>query len=369
MRRALHCCPIAVLACGAFLGLSSAQTNDHGAQGSVPDPTTYRLRTYVNRIQIPTLVLGKRAEPVEGLSADAFSIRLDRGQAFHPTRARLEGDDPISLGVLIDAAGSQPELVAQLSDALASLVPDGLHESDSVSIFVADCKMYRTRLNASASAADIRSAVIQALQAVRSPEEMKQGGCEASFHLLDYTDYMVSQMKDLPGRKVALIVSGGHEAGSQTSFSELERLAARYAVAVFGLRDPAERKRDPRTALDPRAGAAHYGEQEDRFELLCASHGGLVLEPAGGLISAELVHLMHLLRTRYVLEFPAPDRGVSGLHGFEVSVGHRGNLLVRSTGASASLPDPNLTSDPNVIPTKASPAVFGPRRPLDTTKR
>ncbi len=209
MRRVVLVLLCAVLTSGLCTGRGAAQqTESSGAPmmpEEAPDATTYRLRTFVNRIQVPTFVLGSNRMPVPDLPASAFSIRLDSGPAFHPTHARVEGNDPISLGVLIDAAGSQPQLVAQLANALSSLAPDILLQTDSVSIFGADCKMYRTRLDRPFDPNDVHAAVLQALQAVRPSGDGRRQGCEASFRLLDFASYMFMQMKDLPGRRVALI--------------------------------------------------------------------------------------------------------------------------------------------------------------------
>ena len=329
---------------------------------------TLRLRTYVNRIQIPTLVLARNRTPVSGLDSSSFSITLDSGPAFHPTHSRIEGDDPLSLSILIDASGSQPELTSKLADALALLVPDSLHATDHISIFSADCKMFRTRLYKPADSQDIQLAVKQALTAVRSPSGKKQVHCGETFHLWDFAMYMFGQTGDLPGRRVALIISGGHESKSGASLTEAARFAARHAISVFGLRDRSELDYRGTNALGGFSDVRTGGRNEDPFEILCASSGGVVFDLDFSGLAGELAHFLQCVRSRYILEFPRPDHGDPGLHEVSVTVPTKKRLLVRAAGASAASADPNLANDPTVVPSQASPAVFGNRRPIDATK-
>ena len=86
-----------------------------------PIPT---LHVYENLIQIPTLGAGFRApatqkadccEPVFG------KYRL--GPWFRATHVRQEGDDPISLSILLDVSGDSSEFMAKMNTAIADLAP------------------------------------------------------------------------------------------------------------------------------------------------------------------------------------------------------------------------------------------------------
>ena len=136
----------------------------------------------------------------------------------------------------------------------------------------------------------------------------------------------------------------------------------------FGLRDRSELLYVGTNARGgfPEVGAV--GQSEDPFEILCASDGGAVFDIDSSRVAAELAHFLYCVRSRYILEFPRPDRGDPGLHEISVTVPHKKGLLVRVAGASAASVDPNLANDPTVVPSQASPAVFGNRRPMDATK-
>src|SRR6185437_15102769 len=71
------------------------------AEGT-PPAQAYTLHAYANLIQVPTLVLGADRHPLPPFSREQFTLRLDSGPPFHPAQIHREGDDPISLAIVID---------------------------------------------------------------------------------------------------------------------------------------------------------------------------------------------------------------------------------------------------------------------------
>jgi hypothetical protein len=61
------------------------------------------------------------------MDPSGFRLSLDSGPRFRPTYVRREGDDPISLAILIDASKPDNELLPSLIKAIAALPPDFLH--------------------------------------------------------------------------------------------------------------------------------------------------------------------------------------------------------------------------------------------------
>ena len=92
---------------------------------AVPDGPIHTLRVFTNLIQIPTLVLDDRGRPVQEKTQPRFNVILDSGKPFAASHVRLEGDDAISLVVLLDASGGQDELLRELSWALPALAGPG----------------------------------------------------------------------------------------------------------------------------------------------------------------------------------------------------------------------------------------------------
>jgi hypothetical protein len=86
------------------------------------DGTVPTLHVYANLIQIPTLVLWQTREPIKNtIDASNFSISIDSGPWFRATHVRQEGEDPISLSILLDLSGDTAKLMPKIGDALASL--------------------------------------------------------------------------------------------------------------------------------------------------------------------------------------------------------------------------------------------------------
>ena len=95
------------------------------AQGD-PVPT---LHVYTNLIQIPTLVLSPDLGPVKGrIEENKFSVSVDSGPWFRATHVRREGDDPISLAILMDMRYGEGDFIPKLRDAIVGLAPSDLHE-------------------------------------------------------------------------------------------------------------------------------------------------------------------------------------------------------------------------------------------------
>jgi hypothetical protein len=77
------------------------------------------LHVYANLVQIPTLVLGSDHKPMARIDEQRFFVSLDGGRKFRVTHARLEGDDPISLAILMDLSQSDQSVVGWADQAIA----------------------------------------------------------------------------------------------------------------------------------------------------------------------------------------------------------------------------------------------------------
>src|SRR5882757_5316314 len=109
---------VAVRACiwGLLSACSVAAQTSEGASS----PT---LHVYTNLVQIPTLVLGHDHKPIARIDERRFFVSLDGGRKFRVTHARLEGDDPISLTILMDLSQSDPRIMLRADQAIAGLAP------------------------------------------------------------------------------------------------------------------------------------------------------------------------------------------------------------------------------------------------------
>ena len=136
-----------------------------------PIPT---LHVYENLIQIPTLVLDSERRPLKKpIAANRFSVSIDSGPWFRATHVRQEGDDPISLSILLDVSGDSSELMANMNTAIGDLAPDGLHAKDHVSIYSLDCSLVQSLNDMPAESERLKIAVNEALQTwMRARSEM-----------------------------------------------------------------------------------------------------------------------------------------------------------------------------------------------------
>lgn len=76
------------------------------------------------------------------ISERRFSIRVDAGPWFRVTHVRPEGDDPISLSILLDP--SAMDLMPNLSREIANLAPIFLTPRDHVSLYSLGCGLTRS---------------------------------------------------------------------------------------------------------------------------------------------------------------------------------------------------------------------------------
>src|SRR5258705_648114 len=102
------------------------------------------LHVYQTLIQIPVLVLDPLGAPLEPIDPRRFTISIDSGPRFRPTYVRLEGDDPISLSILLDASGPEDDLLPKIDAAIAGLAPLSLQARDQVSVYALDCTLIKT---------------------------------------------------------------------------------------------------------------------------------------------------------------------------------------------------------------------------------
>lgn len=80
-------------------------------------PTNYdnilTLRVYPDLVRVPTLVLGNNLQAIPSIAESRFFVSIDGGPKFRVTRARLEGDDPVSLAILLDPSEPQVNIMGR----------------------------------------------------------------------------------------------------------------------------------------------------------------------------------------------------------------------------------------------------------------
>lgn len=325
----------------------------------------YTLHVYANRVQVPTLVVDRKYATERGLGADAFSVRLDAGPKFHPLAVRVEGDDPLTVALVVDATRAVgPEMLANLELELNEL-PDGLlTERDHVSVYAVDCAMLQSSgLNMPATGEGLRKALQSVLGDGKLHTSGAAPGCDDSRRLWDAVAVAARGMGSLPGRRVMIVVADGVDHGSVNHFKQVLEYVDSLDVTVVGIRSGGPPLPGPTVVKTGNEDKLTRGT-EDPFSLLCAGSGGFVLDTNGDTVAAALEKAIRLVRERYVLEFLRPRNSAAGIHLIDVTVSDR-KAVVRPGGVLVELENADLAKDPSVVPTDQSRApVLGTRRAL-----
>jgi hypothetical protein len=317
---------------------------------------TPTLHVYANTIQIPVLVLGPDRQPTAPIASDRFKVSLDDGPKFRATHVRREGDDPISLAILLDVSEKETDLIPKIDEAIAGLAPLSLNSRDHVSIYALDCKLVRSLDDVPAERRRLKNGVDAALQSWTNRGPSKQrGDCQRPVRLWDALAFLTHALESLPGRRVILVVTNGNDKGSKHSWNELRTYAQSTGVTIFGLRYVPE---------EP--GRLHFLNigGEDAFNSLCELSGGMVLTASRRTEAEELKRFTTMLRGRYIVEFPRPFHSEGGEHSLTVTI-DKSDAFIRSSGITVPMADPAVLADPMTVPSDPSHAPeYGSRRIL-----
>jgi hypothetical protein len=322
------------------VGLSAQQ------EPPAPEEPIHTLHVYTNLIQIPTLVLGPNRERLtKPIAESRFSVSIDSGPKFRATHVRLEGDDAISLSILLDVSGDASNLLPKIDDAIADLAPLSLHPKDHISIYVLDCSLLRSLNDVPAGSTELKVGVDNALESWTIRHQKRHGpNCQQSIHLWDALAHVTSELYKLPGRRVILAVSQGDDAGSRHSWNEVRIYAQATGVAVFGL------SYLPEYASDLNHRSLRWSS-EDPFRSLCELSGGIIfLTNTRSPLTQMLKQFVTTVRGRYIVEFPRPANSTAGEHSMEITIEKGQGDFIRSAGISVPIPDAALLADPTTVP-------------------
>lgn len=312
-------------------------------QKPAQDDAVPTLHVYTDLVQVPTLVLRKDARPLAGPEAEGkFYVSFDGGPKFRATHARLEGDDPITLAILMDLRQPFPQLMDHFGGAVAGLSPVWLTARDRVSIYSEGCSFVRSAADAVPDQAALAQGVELALEEWKTRKEGRvKTDCASPWGLWDSMTSVVHSMERERGRRVLLVVTDGVDRGSRTNWNNLRMLAQQSGVAVFGIVHP-----------DDAFGAMHSGfpSTSNTFGGLCEATGGMVLATMPQNLATQLKYFTTLVRGRYIVEFPRPSSAIGGMHDMEVTVADHPDAFVRSAGVTVPVDDPTLLKDPMTVP-------------------
>jgi hypothetical protein len=312
------------------------------------------LHVYTNLVQVPTLVLTMTNDLIgKPIAGNRFSVSIDSGRWFRATHVRQEGDDPVSLSILLDANGDTATLLPKIGDAIGKLAPMSLHPRDRVSVYALDCSLLRSLDDVPANGVLLKQGVGAVVEpTLLRKSNKRERNCELRGRLWDGLGQVAIALAGLPGRRVILVVTDGDDTGSKLSWNQVRDFAQARGIAIFALNLASTTS----AGIGYRPGRGGYlasGGQSSPFEnpliSLCELSGGIVTRMSDPMaLSKSLERFVTVLRERYIVEFPRPSNSTAGEHGMEIKI-DKGSYSIRPSGVSMPLPDPVLMADPSTI--------------------
>jgi hypothetical protein len=330
-------------------------------QPAPKDEPIHTLHVYTNLVQVPTLVLSGNRQPLTAqISEKRFSVSIDSGPWFQVTHVRLEGNDPISMSILLDT--NAKDFMPGIGDDIAALAPAWLTPRDHVSIFARDCRLIRSLNDVPADRERLKSGADAALKAWSARPGKKDTACKRPVSLWDSLGYLASELAKLPGRRVIVVVSDGRDRGSARTWNEVRSYVQAEGVAVFGV------SYIP-IALSGWSAFMPSGKDAYAFQTICELSGGMVSTIYPALTGKTLQRLVTMIRGRYIVEFPRASNSTAGAHDMRVKIAKGEDAFVRPSGISIPMPDSELEKDPTTIHTDTAVAPEqGNRRILKSPK-
>jgi hypothetical protein len=298
------------------------------------------LHVYTNLVQIPTLVLGKDQKPIARIDEQRFFVSLDGGRKLRATHARLEGDDPISLAILMDLNQSDHGIMSSADQAIASLAPLSLNAKDEVLIYALGCQLIHPKDLEPTNSENLKRQVDLVLQQSQPRDESDtKRKCQNPLNLWDSLAIITQNLSTRPGRRVILAVTDGRDRGSRNSWNALRFFAQTRSVAIFGLVQPADLRNR---------------REEVPFNDVCQLSGGTLLPTPAEDLGKQLASAVTLIRGRYIVEFPPPVSTVGGNYGLEITISKRPKTFIRPAGIAVPNDDPAILKDPTTVPSDPS---------------
>lgn len=335
-----------------WLGLLGAGCGWAQQASPANDAPTTTLHVYTNLAQVPTLVLTKKHKEMSPIPPAQFRLSLDSGPPVPPTHVRVEGDDPISMAILIDTMVPKSELLPQVQEAVTALARASLNTHDRVSIYALGCDLtvaadqITPDVKSLENAMNIAMASWTTRQKTASRIAISNEQSRNCKPLWDALSYVTEKLHQQPGRKVLVAISDGADAGSiKATWWSLQDRAQMEAVAVFGVL------------------TTNNTNPEDPFDLICQLTGGVELFATGFTLDQTLQDLVTMVRHRYILEFPRSDNFPAGRHTIAVSIVNT-KAYIRTTGVTFPIANQKVLADPSTLHPQVEAPQPGTRRVL-----
>lgn len=314
------------------------------------EKAAYTLHAYANLVQVPVLILNSsRGRLKETIASNRLFVSIDSGPWFRATHARPEGDDPISISILLDVRGQALNLMDRVDKDLESLAPASLHSRDLVSLYSLDCGVVRTLDTTPANPELLRRGGAE-LMRLRRNRVASHERCAQQVSLEETLLYLASQTNNQTGRRILLVVSDGADDNSKVPWRQIAETAQLAGTAIFAISpQPA-----PSTVIQPVRGMRiAVADSAPQLDETCQLSGGTMVTTYNSGLAGALGQVLGMVRERYVVDFPRPTNATAGRHTLEIRV-DKGVNFVRPAGISVPIADPATLADPTTVPSDPS---------------
>jgi hypothetical protein len=325
VRGALRCLcalALAVLSVSALAAQSGQSAHDDSIQ---------TLHVYPDLVEIPTLVLGQNHEAVPPIAESRFFVSINKGPKFRVTHARVEGNDPVSVSILLDIGQPNANVMGRIDEVVAALPSLSLTARDHLSVSVLYCQLDTFPVSNPTSRAGVEqsvAAVAKSLNALLGVGQRRS--CVDRMYFWDAVTVVTRRLRAEPGLRVMLVISDGFDGGSKNTPKLAGEYAQESSVAIFGLTD------------------APIYMGESALNVVCQSSGGILLSGSQQNLAKQMEWFMKMVRGRYIVDFPHPV-STKPTHFFMEMTIAKSHDFIRPAGATVSVDDPNILNDPMTI--------------------
>jgi len=226
-------------------------------------------------VDLFAFVSNRWGEPVRGLSSDDFRVHLD-GHPLPVQRFREASEVPLALGLLIDSSESMALIMDETKEAARRFLERTLVPGDGA--FLVDVDTVPRVVREMTSSTDELDAALN---------ELEPGGTTA---LYDAILLGLLRLERHPGRRALVVLSDGHDVGSDFGPRRCLEEAERAGVPIYVL------------SLAGLPGRRTNPERNFRLEEMARRTGGRVL-PISTLVGLDRAYaeIDRELRSQYVL--------------------------------------------------------------------
>jgi hypothetical protein len=301
---------------------------------SPQEDAPYTLHLYTRLVELPTIILLPRGHASTPINPQTINIALDSRRSFHPISIRLEGNDPLSLAILLDVSGDDhSNILPALSQSFSAWVAGSFQPQDRLSIYSLDCDLRRSADGQSPIPALLQPRLDSSITPLPAQDRKSRPPCRKAVGLRDAIAFIMTQLSALPGRRALIILTDGRDEQGIMKWSDLAYAATLHAVTLFALTVPSPT-------------LYQWGGE---LNTLTQHSGGFFFSTAPARLPAAMARFVELLRTRYILQFSMPVNLGPGLHHVNVTL-TKTAATIRPSGITVPSNDPSTRTGPVNIP-------------------